>query len=192
MSAFGPGGHFQNQEQQRHWAELRRQQGGWQADQNKRRQGEQRQRELARRHELQARFDDVRAEAARLRSEQASGRLTSADVQTRLRALMFQDDAGSWWMIGDTGRWYRNDGQAWIASSPELAVAAGPLRVSAPPQRHRMRGFLVVILCLTVTYGAIIAADVLLGTLEGVGIAVAGLIFTVIAARRATRGHSVH
>jgi hypothetical protein len=64
-------------------------------------------------------FADVEREVARLRQEQAAGRLSEEEFKGRLRELMVQDAQGTWWMVGyETGEWYRHDGNDWVRADP--------------------------------------------------------------------------
>jgi len=64
-------------------------------------------------------YANVEAQVVALRDQYQSGALSREDFQTKLRELMILDDAGRWWMLGlESNRWYRYDGQEWVADEP--------------------------------------------------------------------------
>jgi len=114
-------------------------------------------------------FGHVERESAWLRQERAAGRLTEEQLRSRLQALMFQDDNGQWWMVGQqSGEWYRNEGGTWVRASPplrgNLGAAAYPQGTTTPGRRKTAGwGLLLVVgLVATVLTGAIPAAIIVL------------------------------
>jgi hypothetical protein len=63
-----------------------------------------------------------------LKAQFEGGELSETGFKTQLEALMVQDEAGTWWMIGyETEKWYRSDGDDWVQAEPPVL----PTRESA-------------------------------------------------------------
>jgi len=101
-------------------------------------------------------FAEVERQAAELRQERAAGRLTEAELKTRLNDLMIQDASGTWWMVGTkSGEWHRSQGNKWVRASP---TKPSGLKFSAPgsiprvaPQRHRLIALITLPLGIALT-----------------------------------------
>lgn len=64
-------------------------------------------------------FRRAEDEYFRLKGQFATGRITRAQFDAALKALMVQDAQGSYWMLGaDDGKWYVHQGAQWIQSVP--------------------------------------------------------------------------
>mgnify|MGYP001139442724 CR=1 FL=1 len=88
--------------------------------------------EQARTEPVEDPFSRVEAEAARIRNELASGRISQATAEVMLRDLMVQDDHGVWWTVGlQSGTWYRYEGSNWVSGEP---LGRGPRILAAQPQ----------------------------------------------------------
>lgn len=62
-----------------------------------------------------------------LKGKLATGRITDAEFEAALKALMVQDAQGRYWMLGsDTGKWYVHDGAQWIEGLPPGIQAEKP------------------------------------------------------------------
>lgn len=71
-------------------------------------------------------FSQVEQEAARLRQQFTAGKLSQEALEAKLRELVIQDTAGTWWMVGtESGRWYRYDGQDWMPDMPPTRGLGG-------------------------------------------------------------------
>ena len=54
-----------------------------------------------------------------LKAQFEAGDLTKTEFETQLEKLMFQDEGGSWWMIGyESEQWYRHNGKNWVQVDP--------------------------------------------------------------------------
>ncbi|MFO7696787.1 MAG: hypothetical protein R6X16_06480 [Anaerolineae bacterium] len=63
-------------------------------------------------------FSKLEAEAAIIRRDLASRRITQDIARSRLNDLMLQDAQGVWWMVGtQSGSWYRHDGCTWVPAA---------------------------------------------------------------------------
>jgi hypothetical protein len=66
-----------------------------------------------------SKFNQVAAEVEKLKKSLSAGKLTQKQFEDRLASLMFQDENGTWWMVGaETGGWYYYDGSNWLAGAP--------------------------------------------------------------------------
>jgi hypothetical protein len=76
-------------------------------------------------------FQEAENKFKLLKSQNAEGQISEAELKSRLEDLMIQDDQGRWWMIGyETGLWYYNDGKDWLRADPPQTQ---PARPSPPP-----------------------------------------------------------
>lgn len=67
-------------------------------------------------------FQIVEDEYFNLKGQVEAGRLTSAQFEQALKAMMVEHD-GRYWIIGaKTGKWYAHDGQAWTEALPPEEV----------------------------------------------------------------------
>ena len=104
-------------------------------------------------------FVRVEREAAALREEHAAGRLSDADFRERLKALMFQDADGVWWMVGQqSGEWYRSEGGKWVRAGPASSAgaptfASGAVRARSAERRgHPFLARIALAVCLVFTF----------------------------------------
>lgn len=64
-------------------------------------------------------FREVDRRYAELKWQYDARDLTNKEFDAELRRLMVQDDEGRWWAKSrESGRWYYNDGNDWVASTP--------------------------------------------------------------------------
>lgn len=76
-------------------------------------------------------FTSAMSQAAKLRQEFSAGRIDESQFKSKLRDLMVQDEQGNWWMIGyETGKWYRHDGNDWVAATPPMIMAGSERHAS--------------------------------------------------------------
>lgn len=67
-----------------------------------------------------ASFQRAEDEFFKLKGQVAAGRITQAQFEEQLRALVVQDAQGRYWMLGaDSGKWYVHDGTSWVERTPE-------------------------------------------------------------------------
>jgi hypothetical protein len=87
-------------------------------------------------------FRRAEAEYARLRHEFDNERLSIDAFEKRLRALMIQDEQGSYWMLGvESGKWYVYAGEEWVEREPQRYIAAHEAITAAP---HPAWWFMVI------------------------------------------------
>jgi hypothetical protein len=85
---------------------------------------------------IQSKFDQVEAEVENLKELLSTGKLTEEQFVDRLASLMFQDERGTWWMVGaETGGWYYYDGANWVPGAP-----SGNLSISAEDSKGMSHG----------------------------------------------------
>lgn len=76
-------------------------------------------------------FQQVEDEYFKLKGQLATGRITQAQFDAALKALMIQDAQGRWWVIGaNDSKWYVNDGTRWVQTDPPTST---PIAVMPPP-----------------------------------------------------------
>lgn len=198
----GPG--FPNQ-QQEFLAQQRRQQmmAAWSEQQRRKRQQQLRPVSPV----VDPRFSQVEQESARLKQQLAAGRITPAQLDAKLRDLMIQDTAGTWWMVGgQSGRWHRFDGRDWVSGVPPQAVPGltpGIDHAAWTGQPHPVRAFFLFLAGLLFTvvvtamvwaagYNVLVAVDApgpgLLSLIMAALVAVFSLVDTWRRARRQARG----
>jgi len=67
-----------------------------------------------------ASFQRAEDEFFKLKGQVGAGRITQAQFEEQLRALVVQDAQGRYWMLGaDSGKWYMHDGTSWVERTPE-------------------------------------------------------------------------
>ena len=105
-------------------------------------------------------FEQVEYEVSRLRSEWTAGSMSKAQFEEALKKLMFQDHAGTWWMVGsESGSWYQFDGSNWVpAVRPRQPAYSAPSsytggRALYVPRGHPFWGFIVFLLALMAAIG---------------------------------------
>jgi hypothetical protein len=66
-----------------------------------------------------ATFKRAEDEFFKLKGQVGAGRITQAQFEEQLRALVVQDAQGRYWMLGaDSGKWYVHDGTQWVERNP--------------------------------------------------------------------------
>jgi hypothetical protein len=82
-------------------------------------------------------FEDTESKYKRLKARFQAGELVEAGFQEAMKELIFQDDKGSYWMIGsESEQWFRFDGNDWVQAEPPVVVSSipekEPVKVTAP------------------------------------------------------------
>jgi hypothetical protein len=89
---------------------------------------------------MENQFQQVENEYFRLKGQLATGRITRAQFEAALHALLFTDAQGRYWMLGaDSGRWFVHDGNQWLEQNPPTGASAAPplnLPPAAPPPAY--------------------------------------------------------
>ncbi len=76
-------------------------------------------------------FPQVEDEYFKLKGRLATGRITPAQFDAALKALMIQDAQGRWWIISaEDSRWYMSDGTRWVQTDPPTS---SPMAAMPPP-----------------------------------------------------------
>lgn len=72
-------------------------------------------------------FQRVEDEYFRLRGQLNVGRITRAEFEEKLGALMIQDERGRYWMLGtESGKWFVHDGAQWVEANPRASTSSAP------------------------------------------------------------------
>jgi hypothetical protein len=104
--------------------------------------------------ELPAAFVQAQGQFWILRARYERGELDEGTYRQALKDIVFQDQAGAYWMLGaESGAWYRHEQDRWVQRDPakvDFPPAAAPPMVPAyPPDRQGGRSLgriLVVVL----------------------------------------------
>jgi WD40 repeat protein len=75
-------------------------------------------------------FRKTEDEFFRLKGHHAAGRITNAQFETALKALMFEYDGHFWTLGASSGKWFYYDGNNWVEAEPPGANT----RKSPPPE----------------------------------------------------------
>ena len=64
-------------------------------------------------------FKEAEEKYRGLKEQLDNGEISAAELKTKLKDTMIQDDDGQYWMIGGkSGKWYRYDGTEWSEAEP--------------------------------------------------------------------------
>ncbi len=117
------------------------------------------------------RFQKTEDQYFLLKGQLAAKRITQEQFEAALKALMFQDAQGRYWMIGaDTGKWYVHDGQNWVEQNPSTTASAMPPPSYAPPSyapapsrgsnvTMLIAAGVIVVICLLGAIGLLLASN---------------------------------
>ncbi|MDZ4158223.1 MAG: hypothetical protein U1B80_00395, partial [Anaerolineaceae bacterium] len=83
-------------------------------------------------------FHEAERQYQRLIARREAGSITAADFDQAVQNLVIVDPAGARWRIGGlTGRWYRTQGDRWVAVSPTGQTASKDASITAVPRTLR-------------------------------------------------------
>jgi hypothetical protein len=82
---------------------------------------------------IDPRFRAAEEQYGNLKGALAAGRMTPAQFEQALEAMMIEHDGRHWMLGANSGNWYAFDGQTWVESAPPDTRTARPIPSAAPP-----------------------------------------------------------